>query len=252
MNTKANNRSNHISSASSKNNHACILPFIPKKNTEHLDLSDVLGRMSRFLSRDKELEIVYDFNGDKSIIKSLYQEKSPNRLDAEKTIKRMQDLNCNVLIVPTLRTLAEQPDPCREIMVALYEADIRLISPFEDFDSKAFDEEEPDGIAEFLSELRKSLHRAISHCVTQNVDDFMDYVDRASALYKHTNFVLAYGNKAIKIPYSEELCMEIFDFLDLLDRHYLRPELYSDYESDDNDIPKSEYDEPLVERDFEG
>lgn len=46
--------------------------------------------------------------------------------------------------------------------------------------------------------------------------------------------------------------MEIFDFLDLLDRHYLRPELYSDYESDDNDIPKSEYDEPLVERDFEG
>ena len=108
------------------------------------------------------------------------------------------------------------------------------------------------GAAEFLSELRKSLHRAISHCVTQNVDDFMDYVDRASALYKHTNFVLAYGNKAIKIPYSEELCMEIFDFLDLLDRHYLRPELYSDYESDDNDIPKSEYDEPLVERDFEG
>ena len=204
------------------------------------------------MSRDKELEIVYDFSGDKSIIKSLYQEKSPNRLDAEKTIKRMQDLNCNVLIVPTLRTLAEQPDPCREIMVALYEADIRLISPFEDFDSKAFDEEEHDGIAEFLSELRKSLHRAISHCVTQNVDDFMDYVDRASALYKHTNFVLAYGNKAIKIPYSEELCMEIFDFLDLLDRHYLRPELYSDYESDDNDIPKSEYDEPLVERDFEG
>ena len=82
------------------------------------------------MSRDKELEIVYDFSGDKSIIKSLYQEKSPNRLDAEKTIKRMQDLNCNVLIVPTLRTLAEQPDPCREIMVALYEADIRLISPF--------------------------------------------------------------------------------------------------------------------------
>ena len=89
MNTKANNRSNHVSSASSKNNHACVLPFIPKKNTEHLDLSDVLGRMSRFLSRDKELEIVYDFSGDKSIIKSLYQEKSPNRLDAEKTIKRI-------------------------------------------------------------------------------------------------------------------------------------------------------------------
>lgn len=69
-------------------------------------------------------------------------------------------------------------------------------------------------------------------------------------------FVLAFGNKAIQIPYSEDICEEIFDFLGLLDEEYLSPELFTDGESDDededdDDMPCFEH-EPLVERDFEG
>ena len=251
-----NNASKNNTTAKPTTIRACLLSFIPKRNAEHLIISDVWERMSRFLSDNKHLDIVYDFAKEKSEVSEVYQDKAPNRLDTDKVIKKMRDLDCHVLIIPTLRTLAEQPEPCREIMVALYEANIRLIAPFEGFDSNAFNEQDVDEVADFLTEVRKTLRKAISKCIARNVDDFMDYVDRASVLYKHTDFVLAYGNKAVRIPYSEELCMEIFDFLDLLDRHYLRPELYADdaYEDaddDDEDIPNHAH-EPIVERDFEG
>ena len=90
----------------------------------------------------------------------------------------------------------------------------------------------------------------------QNVDEFIDYVDKTRNIYKTSPFVIAFGEKAIQIPYSEDICTEIFDFLCLLDENYLCPELYEDDECDDeddeyDDIPNYEH-EPLVERDFEG
>lgn len=106
------------------------------------------------------------------------------------------------------------------------------------------------------NDLRKALRQAIAKCVVKNVDEFIAYVEQTKTHHKNTPFVLAFGNRAIQIPYSEDICEEIFDFLDLLDEEYLSPELFTDGESDDededdDDMPCFEH-EPLVERDFEG
>lgn len=68
MNTTANKNVNKTNAIS---NRACLLSFIPKRNAEHIDLSEVLECMSRFHSENKKLEIVYDLNRERSILKTL-------------------------------------------------------------------------------------------------------------------------------------------------------------------------------------
>ena len=257
MNTTANKNVNKTNAIS---NRACLLSFIPKRNAEHIDLSEVLECMSRFHSENKKLEIVYDLNRERSILKTLYQDKAPNRLDVTKVIEKLRSMDCGVLIIPTFRTVADKPEICSDILMALHEANIRIISPYDEFDSKEIYDQATAETAELFNDLRKALHQAISKCVVKNVDEFIDYVEHTrNNLYKNAPFVLAFGNKAIQIPYSEDICEEIFDFLDILDEKYLRPELFTDDESDDEDEDKDEAppmyivrEEPRVERDFEG
>lgn len=235
---------------------ACLLSFIPKRNAEHVNVSDVLESMNRFHSENKKLEIVYDFTRERSVIKAIYQDKAPNCLDAAKVIEKMRGMECGVLIIPTFRTLADKPEICSDIMMMLHEANIRIISPYDDFDSKQIYDQTLAETSEIFNDLRKSLRQAIAKCIVKNVDEFIAYVEQTKAHHKNTPFVLAFGNKAIQIPYSEDVCEEIFDFLDLLDEEYLSPELFTDGESDDeddddDDMPCFEH-EPLVERDFEG
>ena len=235
---------------------ACLLSFIPKRNAEHVNVSDVLERMNRFHSENKKLEIVYDFTRERSVIKAIYQDKAPNCLDAAKVIEKMRSMGCGVLIIPTFRTLADKPEICSDIMMTLHEANIRIISPYDDFDSKQIYDQATAETSEIFNDLRKALRQAIAKCVVKNVDEFIAYVEQTKTHHKNTPFVLAFGNKAIQIPYSEDICEEIFDFLDLLDEEYLSPDLFTDGESDDededdDDMPCFEH-EPLVERDFEG
>lgn len=256
MNTTANKNVNKTNAIS---NRACLLSFIPKRNAEHIDLSEVLECMSRFHSENKKLEIVYDLNRERSILKTLYQDKAPNRLDVTKVIEKLRSMDCGVLIIPTFRTVADKPEICSDILMALHEANIRIISPYDEFDSKEIYDQATAETAELFNDLRKALRQTISKCVVKNVDEFIGYVELTKTHHKNSPFVLAYGNKAIQIPYSDDICEEIFDFLDMLDAEYLRPELFTDVESDDDDDDEDEappmcmaYDEPLVERDFEG
>lgn len=235
---------------------ACLLSFIPKRNTEHVNISDILESMSRFHAENESLEIVYDFTRERSIIKALYQDKAPNCLDAAKVIEKMRSMECGVLIIPTFRTLANKPEICSDIMMTLYKANIRIISPYDNFDSKQIHDQTTAGTSEIFNDLRNALRQAIAKCILKNVDDFIAHVEQTKAHHKSSPFILAFGNKAIQIPYSEDICEEIFDFLDLLDEEYLRPELFTEDESDDEDEdddnrPNFEH-EPLVERDFEG
>lgn len=108
----------------------CLISFIPKSNAGHMNISDVWERMSRFLSENKRLEIVYDFVKEKSAANEVYQDKDPNRLDTAKVIKKMHSLDCDVLIIPTFATLAESPDICSDILMELHESGIRIISPY--------------------------------------------------------------------------------------------------------------------------
>lgn len=130
---------------------------------------------------------------------------------------------------------------------------------YDEFDSKEIYDQATAETAELFNDLRKALHQAISKCVVKNVDEFIGYVELTKAHHKNSPFVLAFGNKALQIPYSDDICEEIFDFLDMLDTEYLRPELFTDVESDDDGDDEDEappmcmaYGEPLVERDFEG
>lgn len=255
MNTNANNNpiDAKIHTVSSR---ACLLSFIPKRNTDRIDLSEVLKSMSHFLAQNKELEIVYDFSREKNVIKAVYQDECPNCMDANKVLEKMRDMQCGVLIIPSFRAFAYNPFDCRAIMDTLIDAGIRVISPYDRFDTKPIYERVTAETSEIFRELREALRSAISQCVVNDVDEFIDYVDKTRNIYKTSPFVIAFGEKAIQIPYSEDICTEIFDFLCLLDENYLCPELYEDDECDDeddeyDDIPNYEH-EPLVERDFEG
>ena len=53
----------------------CLLSFIPKSNAGHMNISDVWERLSRFLSENKRLEIVYDFVKEKNAYIEEYESK---------------------------------------------------------------------------------------------------------------------------------------------------------------------------------
>ena len=159
MNTTANKNVNKTNAIS---NRACLLSFIPKRNAEHIDLSEVLECMSRFHSENKKLEIVYDLNRERSILKTLYQDKAPNRLDVTKVIEKLRSMDCGVLIIPTFRTVADKPEICSDILMALHEANIRIISPYDEFDSKEIYDQATAETAELFNDLRKALRQAIS------------------------------------------------------------------------------------------
>ena len=253
MNTTANKNVNKTNAIS---NRACLLSFIPKRNTDRIDLSEVLKSMSHFLAQNKELEIVYDFSREKNVIKAVYQDECPNCMDANKVLEKMRNMQCGVLIIPTFRAFAYNPFDCRAIMDTLIDAGIRVISPYDRFDTKPIYDRVTAETSELFKELREALRNAISQCVVNDVDEFIDYVGQTRNIYKTSPFVIAFGEKAIQIPYSEDICTEIFDFLGLLDENYLRPELYEgdeydDEDDEDNDMTPYEH-EPLVERDFEG
>ena len=236
---------------------ACLLSIIPKRNSDRLNISDVWERMSKFLAENKRLEVVYDFNKENNTACDVYQDMIPCRLDTTKVIKKMRSLDCDVLIIPTFASLAENPEICSDILMELHESGIRIVSPYDAFDSKIISRQVDKETAELFKDLKAALSNILEKCVFRNVDDFMDYVEKTRFKHKNASFRLVFGNKALIIPYSDDICTEIFDFLDLLDEEYLRPELYSDDEyddedDDDDDIPQREYDEPLVERDFEG
>lgn len=235
---------------------ASLLSIIPKRNSDRLNISEVWERMSRFLAENKRLEIVYDFNKENNSSNEVYQDKIPYRLDPTKVIKKMRGLDCDVLIIPTFASLAENPEICSDILMELHESGIRIVSPYDAFDSKIISRQVDTETAELFKDLRAALSNIFEKCVVRNVDDFMDYVEKTKFKHRNASFRLVFGNKALIIPYSEDICAEIFDFLDILDEEYLRPELYAEDEFDDDDedddIPESEYDEPLVERDFEG
>ena len=124
-------------------------------------------------------------------------------------------MDCGVLIIPTFRTVADKPEICSDILMALHEANIRIISPYDEFDSKEIYDQATAETAELFNDLRKALRQAISKCVVKNVDEFIGYVELTKTHHKNSPFVLAYGNKAIQIPYSDDICEEIFDFLDI-------------------------------------
>lgn len=236
---------------------ACLLSFIPKRNAEHIDITDVWKHMSRFLIENKHLEIVHDFAKEKNSTRDVYQDKTPNRVDVTKVIKKMRDLQCDVLIIPTFATLAENPEICADIMMELHEAKIRIVSPYDAFDSKIISKQVDKEITEFYNDLQKAFHYVFEKCVVKNVDEFKAYFSQTNFKRKNAPFCLTYGNKVLILPYSERLRAELFGFIDFLDEEFLRPELYADDDSDDEDdeyedIPQREYDEPLVERDFEG
>lgn len=234
----------------------CLISFIPKSNAGHMNISDVWERMSRFLSENKRLEIVYDFVKEKSAANEVYQDKDPNRLDTAKVIKKMHSLDCDVLIIPAFATLAESPDICSDILMELHESGIRIISPYDAFDSKIISKQVDKEATEFMQGLQKALLQVMEQHILNNLDEFEDYVDKTRFKHKSAPFCITYGHKALVIPYSEDLCAELFEYLECLDEKFLRPELYEDDEYDDEndedyDIPKFEH-EPLVERDFEG
>ena len=235
---------------------ACLLSIIPKRNSAHLGISDVWERMSKFLAENKRLEVVYDFNKENDSTREVYQDKIPHRLDVTKVIKKMRSLDCDVLIIPTFASLAENPEICSDILMELHEANIRIVSPYDAFDSKIISNQVDKETAELFKDIKAALSNIIEKCVCHNVDEFTDYVEKTKFKHKNARFCLTFGNKVLVIPYSEDICAEIFDFLDILDEEYLRPELYADdaYEDeddDDEDIPNYAH-EPLVERDFEG
>lgn len=232
---------------------ACLLSFIPKSNAGNMNICDVWEHMSRFLSESNRLEIICDFAKEKSAVKEVYQDKSPNRLDTAKVIKRMRRLDCDVLIIPTFATLAERPDVCSDILMELHEAGIRIVSPYDSFDSKIISKQVDKEAAEFMQGLQKALLQVMEKHILKNVDEFEDYVDKTRFKHKNAPFCITYGNKALVIPYFEELCTELFEYLEYLDEKFLRPELYEDDEYDDEDDDDEEIPyEPLVERDFEG
>lgn len=261
MNNNATNPSYTVKDAKIHNDpvRACLLSFIPKRNAERIDISDVWKHMSRFLIENKRIDIVHDFAREKSSANEVYQDKTPNRVDANKLIQKMRDLECDVLIIPTFATLAETPEICSDIMMELHEAHIRIVSPYDAFDSKIICQQVDKETADLFKEFKNALFRILDKCVVNNVDEFISYVDKTRSKHKNPPFCIAFGNKSLLIPFSDDICTEIFDFLDLLDEEYLRPELYADDEYDDEDDDDDEappmcvpYDEPLVERDFEG
>lgn len=246
---------NTVNKSNSTPIRACLLSIIPKRNSARFDVSNAWERMSKFLAENKRLEIVYDFNKENNSACEVYQDKIPHRLDAKKVIKKMRSLDCDVLIIPTFASLAENPEICSDILTELHEANIRIVSPYDWFDSKIISKQVDKETAELFKDIKAALSNILEKCVLRNVDEFMDYVEKTKFKHKHARFCLTFGNKALVIPYSDDICTEIFDFLDILDEEYLRPELYADDEyddEDDDDIPHREYDEPLVERDFEG
>lgn len=263
MNNNASNSPNsNVNTIKLKNREtrACLISHIPRKHHEQMDIACAFGSMSNFIAQNKDLEVVHDFGLAKGLHLNAYQTNNPLCVDPNKLIQRMKEMRCGVLIVPTFRTLADKPEICSDIMLVLHEANIRIISPYDDFDSKQVYDLATAGSMDLFRDLRNALLRAITRCVTKNVDEFIDYVEHTrNNLYKNAPFVLAFGNKAIQIPYSEDICEEIFDFIDILDEKYLRPELFTDDESDDEDEDKDEAppmyivrEEPRVERDFEG
>ena len=235
---------------------ACLLSIIPKRNSARLDISDVWERMSKFLAENKRLEVVYDFNKENDSTREVYQDKIPHRLDAAKVIKKMRSLDCDVLIIPTFASLAENPETCSDILMELHEANIRIVSPYDAFDSKIISNQVDKETAELFKDIKAALSNIIEKCVCHNVDEFTDYVEKTKFKHKNAPFCITYGHKALVIPYSEDLCAELFEYLEYLDEKFLRPELYEDDEYDDeddedDDMPKFEH-EPIVERDFEG
>ena len=245
---------NNVNKPNSTPIRACLLSIIPKRNSAHLGISDVWERMSKFLAENTRLEVVYDFNKENNSTREVYQDKIPHRLDATKVIKKMRSLDCDVLIIPTFASLAENPEICSDILMELHEANIRIVSPYDAFDSKIISNQVDKETAELFKDVKAAIAHIIEKCVCRNVDEFIDYVEKTKFKHKNARFCLTFGNKAIVIPYSDEICTEIFDFLELLDENYLRPELYEDDEyddEDDDDIPNCAH-EPLVERDFEG
>ncbi len=262
MNNVNNMPNNTVNTIKLKNRgtRACLISHIPHKHHEQMDIARAFGCMSNFIAQNKDLEVVHDFGLAKGLHPNAYQSNNPLCVDPNKLIQRMNELRCGVLIVPTFRTLADKPEICSDIMMTLHEANIRIISPYDDFDSKQIYDRAMTETTDIFRDLRNALLRAIARCVAKNVDEFVDYVEHTrNNLYKNAPFVLAFGNKAIQIPCSEDICEEIFDFLDLLDVEYLRPELFTDDESDDEDDDKDEappmymvHEEPPVERDFEG
>jgi len=235
---------------------ACLLTIIPKRNSEHINVSEVWERMSRFLAENKRLEIVFDFAQEKNSAREVYQDKAPNRLDAVKVIKKMRELDCHVLIIPTFATLAENAETSSDILMELHEAGIRIVSPYDAFDSKVISKQVDQEATELYNDLQKALHQVVEKCIVKNVDEFKTYFTQTNFKHKDAPFCVTYGNKALILPYSERLRAELFGFLDFLDEEFLRPELYDDDEyndedDEDNDLPPYEH-EPLVERDFEG
>ena len=231
---------------------ACLLSFIPKNNADHMNISDVWERMSRFLSENKRLEIVYDFAKEKSAVNEVYQDKDPNCLDSVKVIKKMRSLECDVLIIPTFATLAENPEICSDILMELHEANIRIVSPYDAFDSKIISKQVDKEAVEFMRGFQSALLQVFEKYIVKDVDKFMVYVEQTRFKHRNAPFYIAYGNKVIQIPYSEDLCAELFEYLEYLDEKFLRPELYEDDEdNEDDEIPNFAH-EPIVERDFEG
>lgn len=151
---------------------ACLLSFIPKRNAEHVNVSDVLESMNRFHSENKKLEIVYDFTRERSVIKAIYQDKAPNCLDAAKVIEKMRSMGCGVLIIPTFRTLADKPEICSDIMMTLHEANIRIISPYDDFDSKQIYDQATAETSEIFNDLRSVGIRTIGQIAQFPCDFF--------------------------------------------------------------------------------
>lgn len=262
MNANTNNRTNNTANNNKINGRerrACLLPFIPRKIAVDMVIGDVVQCFGEMMSQIKEFEVIHDFSKERSLIKAVYRDKVPNLLDADKIIWKMHHLNYGMLIIPSFYTFADKSEVCGQLLIDLHKANIRLISPFDGFDSEEIDKQmEAESIVLF-KRFREVLRQEVAKCLVRNVDEFIDYVDNESTFHKPTDFVLACGNKAVRIPYSEAIREEIFDFLALLDEEYLRPELFTedefddeDSEDDDEDIPGSEYGEPLVERDFEG
>lgn len=258
MNNNATNPNYTVEDAKIHNKtiRACLVSFIPNKNAGHIDFIDVWKHMSRFLIENNHLNIVFDFAKEKSAVGEVYQNKAPNRLNADKVIKKMRDLDCHVLIIPTFATLAENAETSSDILMELHEAGIRIISPYDAFDSKIISKQVDKEATEFYNDLQKALHQVVEKCIVKNVDEFKAYFYQTNFKHKDAPFCVTYGNKALILPYSERLREELFGFLDFLDEEFLRPELYKDDEYDDeddgdNDLPPFEH-EPLVERDFEG
>ena len=231
---------------------ACLLSFVPKKNAQHLNISDVWERMSRFLSENKHLDIVFDFVKEKSAANEVYQDKAPNRLDTVKVIKKMRDLDCHVLIIPTFATLADNAEISSDILMELHEAGIRIVSPYDAFDSKVISKQVDKEATEFLQGLQNALFKVMEKHIVEDVDEFESYVDNTRFKFKNAPFYIVFGNKALTIPYSDEICTQLFDFLDFLDEEYLCEDDECNNEDDEDDEIPNYYDEPIVERDFEG